>query len=128
MTSIACLEERTHHLDAPFTHGEEERRESGIERRIDVGARFDERPHDRRVPFGCGPHERGLSVPLTRVVFRAAHEQRLHRVDAARRARPVMSTVSPPFIVAFASAPASSNSLTTAALPFVQASASGGTP
>ena len=39
-----------------------------------------------------------------------------------------MRTVSPPFIVAFASAPASSNSFTIAALPFVQASASGGTP
>ena len=39
-----------------------------------------------------------------------------------------MSTVSAPFIVAFASAPASSNSATMTALPFVLASASGGTP
>ena len=60
------------------------RRKSGIQRRIDVGPRFDERPHDLCVPFRGGPHERGLSVALAQVVFCAAHQQCLDGIYAAR--------------------------------------------
>ena len=55
---------------------------------VDVGAGLDERPDDGCVPFGCRPHQRGLSAPLTRVVVRATHQQRFHRFDVSRNARP----------------------------------------
>ena len=39
------------------------------------------------MPFGCRPHERGLTTPFACVVFRSAHEQRFHRVNTPRSGR-----------------------------------------
>ncbi len=45
-----------------FADGEEERREPGGKTRVHVRPGADQRLHDRRVPFGGRPHQRGLSA------------------------------------------------------------------
>ena len=77
----ARLQKRAHHVDVPLTHGKEERRESGIERRVDVGAGVDQCADDGGVSLGRCPHQGGLPAPLTRVVSGAARQERVHRLE-----------------------------------------------
>ena len=52
--------------------------------RVRVGARGDQRAHDRRVVFGGREHQRGEASPLLRGVHRrAAFQKQLHGLDAS---------------------------------------------
>ena len=113
----------------PSRDGEQQRREAGRQRGAEIGARLDQRLHDRGVALGRRPHQRRLPAPVvlgvdTRAVRRAAPSPPASLPVRAA----VISGVSPPGSAAFGSAPAFSSSSTIAPLPFVQASESGVTP
>ena len=59
----------------PCADGEEERRETGGKTRMNVRPRGDQRLHDRRVPFGGRPHQRGLAARLVFGVDRGASRE-----------------------------------------------------
>src|SRR5207237_6096636 len=60
----AGRKERTRRIDVAFAHGEEQRREPGLELCADIGTSIDQSSRDCRMPFGRGTHEGCLIAPL----------------------------------------------------------------
>src|SRR5688572_8087204 len=70
----ACFDQSSHNFGSPFTYGEEQRRETGLEWRTEVGPLFEQRVDNFRVSVGRGPHERGLLPSLASIEVGALRE------------------------------------------------------
>ena len=81
------FQERTHDIGAALAHSEKQRSESGIKRETEIGAGLDQGFDHLGVPFGSGPHEGRLTVPLQRVGIGAIGEQGFHGFEASRARR-----------------------------------------
>ena len=77
------LQEDANDFDAPFAHGEEERREAGRQRGPEIGSGLEQHLDDRRMSIGGRPHQGGLPVPFLRIDVRAPGQQRLHGPELA---------------------------------------------
>ena len=64
-----------HRVEATLAHGEEHRVEPGIKRPPEVGTGAQQRVHHRSMPFGRGPHQGRLAVPLRRIHLCAGLDQ-----------------------------------------------------
>ena len=71
---------RAHCVETALTHGKEERRKAGISVALISAPASISSPDDSGVPLGRRPHQGRLAVPLARLVFGAAREERLHRL------------------------------------------------
>ena len=84
----AGLEQRLDRRHVVLDRGEDERRETGLGRGVDVRAHLDQPGHDIAVAFGGGPHQRGLTAArLRRVHIGAVPHQLLHGIETARSRR-----------------------------------------
>ena len=77
-------EQRLHHVDPSFAHGEQERREAGVQGRVGLRADLEQQFDDLQVALGGRPHERRLApLGFAEVDVGAGLVERFDHLDPA---------------------------------------------